>query len=351
MKLSMILNSITSLSNLISSFYINFSDEIDIRYTLTNMKNINIDDYELIFIDIDGVLISNEKENELAVNTFNTLSDKGKNICMLSNECNITPKMLQETLTKMGFRINLKTNILTAIKITLIKIDEILRKKEINIRNKKRRGKPYNPNKNKKYINIGIIGNDIFFYYIKKKLKDKYIEVNFFFINDTIIPDDLDYLIISDVNKKMDNLIEKCVKWFLFNSNNEKKFEIIFTHNESNNLEHIFTPPELIHILKDKLCYENIKIDDYDKTYFGKLAYCDYVKENFKDLFNKDNKSDKNKMLVVGDSIKNDIKFADNIGADKCLVLSGVTKLNNITRKDIKNIDYIVPDVSYLIYN
>lgn len=348
MKLSMILNSITSLSSLISSFSFNFSDEIDVKYTLTNMKNINIDNYELIFIDIDGVLISNEKENELAVNTFNILSDKGKNICMLSNECNITPKMLRDTLIKMGFRINLNTNILTAIKITLIKIDEILKKKGINIRNKKNR-KSYNLNK--KYINIGIIGNDNFFYYIKKKLKDKYIEVNFFFINDTIIPDNLDYLIISDVNKKMDNLIEKCVKWFSFNSNNENKFEIIFTHNEPNNLEHIFTPPELIHILKEKLYYENIKIDDYDKTYFGKLAYCEYVKKNFKDLFNKDNTSDKNKMLVVGDSIKNDIHFADNIGADKCLVLSGITKINNINKENIKNIDYIVPDISYLIYN
>ena len=61
----------------------------------------------------------------------------------------------------------------------------------------------------------------------------------------------------------------------------------------------------------------------------------------------------KNNIMIVGDNIETDIKLGTNLNCFKSLVLTGVTKyedLYKLTETEFDNIDYIIPDISYLIY-
>ena len=69
--------------------------------------------------------------------------------------------------------------------------------------------------------------------------------------------------------------------------------------------------------------------------------------------FDKNNK-EKNSILMIGDNINTDIQFAHNLNIYSCLVLSGVTKYENLhklNKKECDKINYIIPDISYLLNN
>ena len=53
---------------------------------------------------------------------------------------------------------------------------------------------------------------------------------------------------------------------------------------------------------------------------------------------------------MIGDNLDTDIAFAKKINCDSCLVLSGITSLTDIQNNKslVDDIDYIIPDISYL---
>ena len=53
---------------------------------------------------------------------------------------------------------------------------------------------------------------------------------------------------------------------------------------------------------------------------------------------------------MIGDNLHTDIKFSKDNEFKSCLVLSGVTKLDDLNSNDYETIDYIVPDISYLCF-
>ena len=60
----------------------------------------------------------------------------------------------------------------------------------------------------------------------------------------------------------------------------------------------------------------------------------------------------KNNIMIIGDNIETDIKLGEQLNCFKSLVLCGVTKhteLYKLTKREQNNIDYIIPDISYLI--
>lgn len=356
----MVSNPISSFSNILNMLNpFGTSNQIDSKNILTNMKNINLDNYKLFIIDIDGVLTLNNEPTTLGIDAFNNLSKNNKKICILSNECKMTPKNLRDNLIKMGFNLNNSTNILTGTKLTLIKLDEILKenkitqrtnkKKKVNISLSQIKNGTFEIQKNKQY-KIGVIGNDKFYFHIKRKTREKYTNVYFYWIEDMGIPEDLDLLIVSDVNRETENIIEKSLRWFKDHKENNKTFDIMLTHLEERKDKDNITPIQLFNLLNDHFYWEGINIKDYNKICLGKVFYSNYI-DNILRKYNENENISRNKILVVGDNLNSDMKFGNEIGADKCLVLSGNTTINDLNCEDVNNLNYIIPDISYLVYN
>ena len=67
----------------------------------------------------------------------------------------------------------------------------------------------------------------------------------------------------------------------------------------------------------------------------------------FAELINEDEKLDKNEMIIVGDRLDTDIKFAKNTGMKSVLVLTGVAKKEDVEKSEVKP-DYILETVNEL---
>ena len=211
-------------------------------------------------------------------------------------------------------------------------------------------------------------------YYQKLKkvgnsIAKKYHNVLFYHIKvNHPIPKDLDYVVIGTLSKNnqeeksnINSELENAFQWFKSNP----KVSIILAnsniqphHREINYLEPINLLKEIEKYSKNK--DENFQLP-IDQIALGK-PYCSEFIDKFVERYNltdsKDNLIDsgknsnttKLKVLMVGDDYNSDIKFAENINCDKCLVLTGNTRLEDLNNNNIdtSSINYIIPDVSYL---
>ena len=71
----------------------------------------------LILFNIDGVLCNNNKYIPIALETFNSLVKSNIPICIITNECRQSPKVIKNYLKDRGFNINATTNNTKQIKI------------------------------------------------------------------------------------------------------------------------------------------------------------------------------------------------------------------------------------------
>lgn len=330
--------------------YFSITNKLSSYFTNNFIKRINNDEinkYDLFIFDMNGVLRINNKPINLAINSFNNLINNNKKICILTNECRTSPKFLRSELINMGFKLNKNIELISSSKLTLIKIDEILNNLNINIRHKNKKNNIYD---NKKLINIGLVGTKEFYFYIKKKIQAKYLNIFFYWIkDDNIIPEKLNYLIIGNIENDYNidttysKVIDNGIKWFKNNNN----FDIIFSYIDKKDdiVKDYFKPLQYFDILSAELKKNNINPIINNKIYLGKpycSEYIDYIYSRYK--LNKENKS----ILMVGDNIETDMEFAENINGDACLVLSGVTKHKDLNYNNTKNIKYIIPDISYI---
>ena len=273
---------------------------------------------DLIIFNMDGVLRINNKSVDIAIESFNKIKKNNIPICILTNECRRSPKKMKKELKNMGYDLS-NIHLISSNLLMLKKIEEIC----------------YDNRKQ----NFAIISNDSFNSYIQSntsnKLKNE--KPNMYYIDNSIYPNNIDYFIISSLDKEIfeeqKNII---VKWFL----NNKTAKIIMTCPDEHNLESDNVLPKTIFNIyptKDKE-YEfvgkpNSKyILDEIKTYYG-----------FSKLKN-DN------ILMVGDSLDTDIKFSNDNKFKSSLVLSGITKLEDLNKENTEKIDYIIPDISYLCF-
>ena len=147
------------------------------------------------------------------------------------------------------------------------------------------------------------------------------------------------------INKCYDKIIKNSVEWF----KNNKKASIIFTHtdiiSEHNKHNNYKTP---LNVFFDINTESGDFIIKNDSIAVGK-PYCSEFIDKFIERYEL-SKDEKLKVLMVGDDYNSDVKFAENANCDKCLVLSGNTTLQDLTENKIntKNINYIIPDITYL---
>ena len=336
----MMLNPISSFNNVLTSVFPMFFSSYDFKC----IKSLDINSYNLLIFNIDGVLSNNHEVISIAKTTFNKLVEEKRNICVFSNECRTSSNGIKKELKSLGFNMHKNINVLSASNLVLLKIKELFNELGINIRHKQKKLNIYDTSK---IINIGIVGYDSFYFYLKKKIQTRYVNVNFYWIKDNKIPENLDYLVLADIDNDPIYL-DKCIEWLKINKG-YLKLNIILSHLNSKNLDSSKTPLDFYESLKNKCYYETININEFNLIKISKYFFTNYM-NNISDKY----KLKKNNKILYIDDIDDFIDYKNiktNFEIENCCVLSGRTKYDNIKYSNNENIKYIIPDISYLIYN
>ena len=357
--------------NIISSSYNPFNILYDsITYLWNNepqnyIKRPNQDDVnnlKLIIFNMDGVLRIKNKPILIAREAFNSLRKRKIPICIVTNESRRSPKIIKKELKQMGFHINEDVKIITAGLLMLYHISSLINPLTYNIINRQTKSEV---KKHKKFVssrkrNFAIIGEQDFFHYVKQNTLNRYDNVKFHWIYDNTEPKNIDYFVIGSLNNS-DNILEirnRIIKWIKLN----QKAKIVITAPDNISVENsdklsVILPNMILQIIKDEFVKEEnmvelIKHINLHVEYPSK-PNPEFIKEEL--AYHYDLKLDdkfKNNIMMVGDNIETDIKLGDNLNCFKSLVLSGVTKnadLYKLTERERDTIDYIIPDISYLI--
>lgn len=368
----------------ISSKYINWFFSGSPATVIKKPSLENISSYQLIIFSMNGVLRNNDKAIPLAVETFNKLKNEmNQKICIITNECRYSPKRIKKELRSLGFDIDNNIDVITASSLILIALTNILKLSHSEFNSSEEKdaysSKYISRKKYKKMVNsfpqpitkFGIISEPELFSYLKNSINKKYHNVLFYHIKVNYpIPEDLDYVVVGTLSKNnqeennnINSELENAFQWFKRNP----KVSIILansniqpSHREINYLEPINLLKEIEKYGKNKEASFQLPIDQialgkpYCSEFIGKFIERYNLKDSDGKLIDSENsfKFPKLNILMVGDDYNCDIKFAENINCDKCLVLTGNTRLkdlnNNNNNIDTSSINYIIPDVSYL---
>lgn len=362
--------------------YFNNTDDRNIFKLINNSKNNknlnnnknDLDKYELIILNINNILLNSNIPNELNKITFNNLK-KNHKICLITNESKYHPKNLKNILKLTGYDL-IDVNILSMVNIILLNIQNILVKK-INPENIK-----YNISNIEHIYKIGIICTDEVFIYIKNVISKRYKNCALFPITNKFTNCiEFDYIFIASLFNKyfINDKLKNMAKWLYNNS----KSTIFICGNQKrdlnfqNNID-FYYPNELINLSLDIINNDILK-DNNDDNSNNKFALSNPIKiigkpnldcylskilrqykiknnnnsnENIDINITIDNTNNKIPVLMVGNTIEYDMEFASKINCDKCLILSEeltIDKLKEeVHKKIIDNIEYIIPDFSYM---
>ena len=341
-------------------------------------KNDEISKYELIMIDMDGVLRNGNKKISLADMVINKLNSLNSKYIIVTNECRREPRQIRQELRTMNINIPDSVPIVSAsqlVKKTLLK--------SIIGNNKK-----YGSKKTKESFNqkIGIIGTNNEYLYYKKSFKN-YTNVRVYWISKNNLPTNLDYIVIGCIENddNLDKNFNKSLQWIMNNLDSTLIISCPDLQDIENKdkITHYLPIPFLKELetrvnTKDKrinfnsIYLESEKNKNFDPSAFkinhkqiivGKpetdfiidlLKYYNLLDKNINKI--EDLPSLKNKVLMIGDNLNTDIKLSEKINCDAALVLSGVTSNDDLVNiyssyngnQLIESINYIVPDLSQL---
>lgn len=337
-----------------------------------------IENYKLIILDMDGVIRNGYKKIGLSNIIIDKLNIKNIPFLIITNECRKEPKTIRNDLQTMGFNINKNTHIVSASLLVKNKLTNLIEQKKHE--------------NEKKLINIGVISNLDNLNYLKTRIKKKYSNCNdnniyFYFIEENCVPMNLDYIVVGclDNDKKIDKNLFRSLQWI----DNNPNAELIISCPDIDDVEN---KEQITHYLPINILKEiekrvqnrhpsinfNIINNDLEKNIINRFneykienkqiiigkPYIESMKDIF-EYFNIDIPdninspiSNKNKILVVGDNLNTDIKLAKKLKCDSALVMSGVTQYSDLIKLIesgeegsyyVNTINYIIPDISYLM--
>ena len=323
-----------------------------------------IENINLLIFDMDGVLRIGTDPIELARNTFNNLVETEVPICIVTNECRRTSKTIGKELKNMGYNINSNIKIFSAGQLMLTKIIEII---ENNLKQQS----------SQKKMSFGIIGEQSFYQFISQNIYNKYgmNSINFYWIYEKVKPNNIDYFVVGCLSNQIPEILEKHIdrlnNWITGNVTANYLLTCPDT-KDVENLDKILnvSPKMIIQLITDKQLsiqktmknideIENSKsLINHIKTHIeipskpNTTLFKKEIETHYGVKFENENKNEtKSSILMVGDNIKTDIQFANNLNIHSCLVLTGVTSYDNLKNATIQknNIDFIIPDISYLL--
>lgn len=315
-----------------------------------NLKIIKPNDlskYDCFIVNMNNVLFNNDLEPICnSINSFNKLFQNNDNIAILSINNNLSNRKIKKLLHNNKFNCNSKVNYLSSSNLSIFYIEDILnnyceknKEKKLIKKYKYHKKKVNNLAINLYKVKIGIIGTNYYFELVNKKIKDKYVNVDCYNINNEI-NHDFDLIIVGkiDYDYSKNNLIDKIISWSgkkkIINTSN-----ILFTYEINVNYENSSS------FVFNKILNDNnvtLKVDNKfkldDKYFINKLFI--YFGSNIKIL------------NITNDLLLNDANIDRNlkIKVDNCLCVNNdVDILNKLKNDDLKNkITYVIPDISYL---
>lgn len=342
-------------------------------------KSGDLDKYELIMIDMDGVLRNGNKKIGLSNLVIDKLNSMNKKYVIITNECRKEPRLIRQDLKSMNVNIPENVPIVSASQL----VKKTLLKSILGSTSKQTLKTSKDLFKQK----IGVIGTDTEYLYYKKSFKN-YKNVRIYWINNNNLPLNLDYIVIGCVNNddNVNNNFNKSLKWLM---NNPTATLIISCPDlqdieNKESLQYYLPIPFLKELetkvnTKDKVMkFNNIYLDieknknfdpynfkiNHDQIIVGKPE-TEFVLDLFKYYKIIDKNIDsvsnlpllKEKVLIIGDNLNTDVKLSEKINCDAALVLSGITSNDDLMNihssyngnKLINSIKYIVPDISQMI--
>lgn len=363
-KLYNIMNIISSNYNPFNILYnsITYIWNNDTQNYIKRPNHEDVKNLKLIIFNVDGVLSIGENPIEIARASFNKLIKLNIPICIITNEDRRSPKRIKKGLTLMGFHINEDIKIITAGLLMLYHISSIINPLTYHIINRQTKSEFKNHKKifSSRKRNFAVIGEQDFFHYVKQNTLNRYDNVKFHWIYDDTASKNIDYFVIGSLNNT-DNILEiinRIIKWIKLNQ--KAKFVITtpdIINVENNKILTTILPNMILKIVKDEFAKEEnmvelIKHINLTVEYPSKPNPI-FIRDEIEYNYNiKIDDTFKNNIMIIGDNIETDIKLGEQLNCFKSLVLCGVTKhteLYKLTKREQNNIDYIIPDISYLI--
>lgn len=352
----------------------------------------DIKKYNLIMIDMDGVLRTGLKKIGLADIVIKKLNETNVPYVILTNDCMKNPKTIKHDLKIMGINIGNKNHIISASLLVKNKLMNLLNAAD-EYKSTAKGGKVSGGSKKK----VGIVSSHELHNYVKSKIQIKHKNTKFYNISENIIPNNLDYIIVGalDNNDDIDKNLLKTFQWLY----NNPKAKLIIACPDTTGVENKekllrYSPVKILKEIESRVKNNHqtfnwktlkniVKIED-DKVNFSKYKieneqiiigkpYLDSMKEildhykvehmgesvragpNYDSLLIPDNTG---RILMIGDNLDTDIKFGNKLRCDTALVMSGVTSyddLINISKYDkerkeiVDEINYVIPDISYIM--
>ena len=250
-----------------------------------------------IVFDMDGVLRVGNNPIPHACDIINIMIKNNIPGMVSTNECRYTEKVLRKELINMGINIPKNWAIYTA---AMAVKDYLFKKIKKNIN---------------KYYTIGIIGEDG----LKKSMNSLNKLYNCSINNKPINDNSYKILVIGAVNKIKIKDLERGLQWI--NSGAKIITTCCDTTDPSSKGDfNLGMPSHILHLLK----YNARSINQYS---LGKPhpIFRDKIIKEFENIPMKD-------LLFVGDTLYTDIKLAEESNMMSCLVLSGNSKLETLSK-------------------
>lgn len=329
-----------------------------------------VESIKLLILDMDGVLRIGSESINIAKESFNLFKRNNIPIVIITNECRRTPKKIKKELQIMGYNMD-NVKVISASSLMLKKIKySIFEKNNIKCLKTLKFKKAKLVSKS---LNIGIISEESFYCYIKNNINNQFENINFFWIKDktfksgTITPKKLDIIIVGclNINNNKNNKSNDEIDFYKLISSNwiamNKNAELIITCPDKKDVENIETittllPSSIVEYINNNSKFntntnsnsnDNSKLEVFCPSKPNTQFLIKEIKDSFDIILGDEERND---VLMVGDNIDTDILLGHNLKVSTCLVLTGTTSSYDLKyrEKELENINYIIPDLSYL---
>ena len=300
----------------------NTSNKLLLIPKIKSLKSIKpiLNKYDLFIFDCDGVVYNFSNLLKGSMDTFHYLNDNNKEIALLTNNNITNTKIIHNKISKSFDKLK-EANIFTS-SLLLAKYLSNLNKKSKEISNTQ------NPNLIKK---VFMLGND----FLKTDLEKESIEVvtldefNHVKYDEEadgmlVVQPDIDAVVIG-FDLYINNFKLSYALNVLLNNKNAGLYGTNIDRYGKANKNYMLGTYSHIGAVEYAVDKKAVIVTKPDSRSLNVI-----LEQIYGSSYSNGSKIDKSRILMIGDNMETDIKFANNSGIDSLLVFSGITKRDQV---------------------